>query len=391
MTQTGLNRLLTDKLSSIKGYKLGVLCHPASVNENYQHIIELLYQNKDLKLTTILAPQHGFMGDKQDNMIESNHLTDPLTNLPVYSLYSETRMPTREMLKDIDILIIDLQDVGTRVYTFIYTMAFCLEACKKYGKKVIVLDRPNPINASTVEGNILDLEFKSFVGQYPIPMRHGMTIAELALLFNSEYNIFCELEIIAMTNYKRPMWFDDTCLPWVYPSPNMPTLDTATVYPGGVLFEGTLLSEGRGTTKPFEIIGSPYINSQQLIEEINLYKLAGVYFRPIYFEPCFHKFSGKLCAGIQIHVIDRNIFKPYLTGLAIIKAIIKLYPNNFEWKQAPYEYEYIKLPIDLLIGNQNIRKKLHNNTDLYYIESSWLNNLNDFLNIRNKYLLYPEQ
>ncbi len=387
MTRTGLNRFINEKLSLLKGNRVAVLCHPASVNEKYEHIIDLLLHH-GVHLTTIFAPQHGFRGEKQDNMIESAHGLDSKSQLPVYSLYSETRTPTEEMLKDIDILIIDLQDVGTRVYTFIYTMALTMKACRDFKTKVIVLDRPNPIDANTVEGNILDTEFKSFVGFYPIPMRHGMTVGELALLFNRDYEIGCDLEVIEMASYKRNMSFEETQLPWVLPSPNMPTSDTALVYPGMVLFEGTLVSEGRGTTRPFEIFGAPYINPHELVDFLRPYKLPGVHFRPLSFEPTFHKFQGEHCGGLQIHVTDRRIFRPYLTGLSIIQGIKTLYPQDFAWKQPPYEYEYEKLPIDLLIGDQNIRKSLDTSQDIYYIEDSWMGALNKFLDTRSKHLIY---
>ncbi len=387
MTRTGLDRLINEKLSILKGNRVGVLCHPASVNEKYEHIIDLLLHH-GVHLTAIFSPQHGFSGEKQDNMIESAHAMDPKSQLPVYSLYSETRTPTEEMLKDVDLLIIDLQDVGTRVYTFIYTMALTMKACRDFKKKVIILDRPNPIDATTVEGNILDTGFKSFVGLYPVPMRHGMTVGELALLFNGEYEIGCDLEVIEMTSYKREMYFEGTQLPWVLPSPNMPTSDTALIYPGMVLLEGTQVSEGRGTSRPFEIIGAPYIDPYQLANYLQSYRLPGVYFRPLFFEPTFHKFMGENCGGIQIHVTDRGTFRPYLTGLSILQGIKTLYPQDFAWKQPPYEYEYEKLPIDLLIGDQNIRKSLDTSQDIYYIEDSWIGGLNGFIDTRSKYLIY---
>ncbi len=390
MVKTGLSNLLHNKINLLKGCKVGVLCHPASVSDKYQHIVDLLCHHNEVNLSTILSPQHGFRGEKQDNMIESSHETDLITKLPVYSLYSETRTPTKEMLNNIDILIIDLQDVGTRVYTFIYTMALCLKACQQYQKKVIILDRPNPINALDIEGNLLDSQFQSFVGLYPIPMRHGMTIGELGLLFNQEFNINCNLEVIKMTDYNRGMWYDETGLPWIYPSPNMPTLDTAVVYPGLVLFEGTGVSEGRGTTKPFELVGAPYIVPNELKEKLDSYGLPGVYFRPIYFEPTFHKFQGESCGGVQLHVTNRGIFKPYITGLAIIQALQHLYSDTFQWKQPPYEYEYEKLPIDLLIGDQNIRLKLKTDQSIKHIEDGWLDDLNQFSRTRNEYFIYPE-
>jgi len=388
MIQTGLQSLFSEELSLLAKKRIGLLCHPASIDQNYTHIVELLFKHPKINLTTIFSPQHGLKGEKQDNMIESIHGIDELTQLPFYSLYSETRMPTPEMLQNIDVLVIDLQDVGTRVYTFIYTMAYCMQACKTSGKEVIVLDRPNPINAEMVEGNILDLALKSFVGGYPIPMRHGMTIGELAFLFNEEFDIGCALQVVKMRNYRRDMWYDETELPWIYPSPNMPTLNSAILYPGMVLFEGTTLSEGRGTTLPFELIGAPYINPYELKEKIDSYNLPGVMFRPLYFEPTFHKYSQKVCGGVQIHVIERNIFKPYLTGLALLQSIKSLYPNDFEWKQPPYEYEYVKLPIDLLIGDQNIRKNLDAKQDIYYIEKHWINDLMHFSEKRKRVLLY---
>ena len=387
--QTGLSRLVSDFTHTLKGSRLGVLCHPASVNENYQHIVPLLKAQKNLDLRAIFSPQHGYAGEKQDNMVESPHYTDPISGLPVYSLYSETRKPSPDMLKDIDVMLIDLQDVGTRVYTFIYTMALTMEVCGLNDVKVVVLDRPNPIGGSLVEGNLLDIKFKSFVGLYPIPMRHGMTLGELATLFNEEYSARCELEVIEMASYKRSMWFDDTGLPWVLPSPNMPTLDTASVYPGMVLFEGTMVSEGRGSTRPFEIIGSPYINAAELVDMLDTYKLPGIHFRALSFEPTFHKYATELCGGVQLHVTDRNTFKPYLTGLAVIQALRSLYPENFEWKSPPYEYEYEKLPIDLLIGDENIRKMLDEVPDIYYIENSWMDGLRDFQALRARYLRYP--
>ncbi|MDH5682436.1 MAG: DUF1343 domain-containing protein, partial [Spirochaetota bacterium] len=341
--QTGLSRLYSDYTHTLKRSRVGILCHPASVNEKYQHIVPILQSHRDIDLRAIFSPQHGYAGEKQDNMVESSHFVDPMSGLPVYSLYSETRKPSPDMLKDIDIMLIDLQDVGTRVYTFIYTMALAMEACGLNGVKVVVLDRPNPIGGTLVEGNLLDTRYKSFVGLYPIPMRHGMTVGELATLFNEEYSAGCELEVIEMTSYRRSMWFDETGLPWVLPSPNMPTLDTASVYPGMVLFEGTMVSEGRGSTRPFEIIGSPYIKPGELVDMLDTYELPGILFRELCFEPTFHKFAGEVCGGVQLHVTNRDCFKPYLTGLAVIQSLRRLYPDNFEWKSPPYEYEYEKL------------------------------------------------
>ncbi len=384
MIEIGLTKLITNTKNN---KRIGLLCHPASINKDYIHTVDILLKH-NTKLTTILSPQHGLKGEKQDNMIESPHHIDPITKLAVYSLYSETRTPMQYMLDNIDVLVIDLQDIGTRVYTFISTMALSMKACKKYNKEVIVLDRPNPINAISVEGNVLNPNLMSFVGIHTIPMRHGMTIAELALMFNHESNINCKLKVIKMTNYDRAMWFDNTDLPWIYPSPNIPKLDSALVYPGTVLIEGTKISEGRGTTMPFELIGAPYINPYKLKALLDSYGLLGVYFRPVYFEPCFHKFSNEVCGGIQLHITNRDTFKPYLTGLSIIKAVKNLYPKKDLWKNPPYEYEYEKLPIDLLIGDKDIRKALSSNLSIKSIEAKWQTKLNNFLEIRKKYLLY---
>jgi uncharacterized protein YbbC (DUF1343 family) len=327
-------------------------------------------------------------GETQDNMIEWQTFHDQTTGLPVQSLYGETRKPTPEMLSNIDTLVFDLQDVGARVYTFIYTMALAMEACRESGKRFIVLDRPNPINGVQIEGNVLEPGFESFVGMFPIPMRHGMTVGELALMFNQEFGMGCELEVVKMEGWRREMWFDETGLPWVMPSPNMPTLDTAVVYPGSVFFEGTNVSEGRGTTRPFEIIGAPFIDPRVLIEELRRDCLPGVVFRPVYFEPTFHKFAGCLCGGVQIHLTDRNVFKPAITCVAIISAILRLYPNEFAWKQPPYEYVYDKLPFDAINGGSRLREQIEARTPLPEIEEGWRMDLKEFVGQRETFPLY---
>jgi len=254
------------------------------------------------------------------------------------------------MLKDLDVLLVDLQDVGARYYTFIWTMYLCMRACEKAHIEVVVLDRPNPINGVTTEGPLFDPNYKSFVGLHSIPVRHGKTVAELAVQFRDEVFPDCGLSILPMKNWQRQMWFDQTGLPWVMPSPNMPTLDTATVYPGMCLLEGTNISEGRGTTRPFEIFGAPFVKAEVLCRELSALRLPGVFFRENYFQPTFHKFAGELCSGAQLHVTDRNAFHPFQTGVEIIRALRKLYPRQFAWKQPPYEYEHKKLPIEILLG-----------------------------------------
>ena len=334
------------------GARIGALLHPASVSSQLHHASRILERhNGDLfRLVALFGPQHGFLGQTQDDMVEWQSYEDPRLHIPVYSLYGEHREPTPEMLESIDILLIDLQDVGARYYTFIWTLYLCMRACEKNGITVVVLDRPNPITGAMTEGPLLDPNYKSFVGMHPIPIRHGKTIGELARQFSDEAFPGCQLSILPMKNWKREMWFDQTDLPWVMPSPNMPTLDTATVYPGMCLLEGTNISEGRGTTRPFEIFGAPFIKAEMVCRELNGLRLSGVFFRENYFQPTFHKFAGELCGGAQLHVRDRNTFRPFHTGVAIIRTLRKLYPKHFVWKVPPYEYETEKLPIEILLG-----------------------------------------
>jgi uncharacterized protein YbbC (DUF1343 family) len=321
-------------------------------------------------------------------MVESGFYRDPDTGIPVHSLYGHTRYPTEEMMQDIDILLFDLQDVGTRVYTFPYTMAYCMEACARCRKKMIVLDRPNPINGRNVEGNLLHAQFRSFVGLYPIPMRHGLTIGELALLFNSEFDIHCDLTVIGMDGWRRDFWFDQTGLPWIQPSPNLPTPDSAMVYPGMVLFEGTQISEGRGTTRPFELIGAPFIRSRPYAEYLNDIGLPGVYFRPAYFQPTSNKWAGEMCGGVQVHVRDRERFEPYLTGIAAVSAARSLYPEFFKWRDPPYEYEFERMPIEIICGGRKIPDMIEYGIPWDQIRQSWQKDIDDFVRLREPYLLY---
>jgi len=388
MVKTGLEILLDLKLSLLDGSRVGLIVNPASINSRFEHAADLFHQHPQINLTALFGPQHGIRGDTQDNMIEWQTFRDKRTALPAYSLYGETRKPTPEMLANLDVLVFDIQDVGTRVYTFIYTMALAMEAARECGKRLIVLDRPNPIGGLQIEGNLLEPDFQSFVGMFPIPMRHGMTIGELALMFNREFGIGCELEVVKMDGWRRSMFYEDTRLPWVMPSPNIPTIDTAVVYPGSVMFEGTNISEGRGTTRPFEIIGAAYVEPDEFIEELRKENLPGVIFRPLHFQPTFHKFAGELCGGIQIHVVDRNAFKPVITGVAIIRAIRRLYPDGFEWKQPPYEYVYDKLPFDVINGSSRLREQIEPGRPVAEIEESWREGLNDFDERRAPYILY---
>ena len=388
MIKTGLEVLLESRLDLLDGARVGFIANPASINSRFEHAADLFHQHNRIHLTTLFGPQHGIRGETQDNMIDWQSFRDKHTGLPAYSLYGETRKPTTEMLSDVDTLVFDVQDVGTRVYTFIYTMALAMEAARESGKRFIVLDRPNPINGVQLEGNILEPEFSSFVGMFPIPMRHAMTVGELALMFNREFAIGCDLEVVKMQGWRRSIWYDETGLPWVMPSPNIPTADTTAVYPGSVLFEGAAVSEGRGTTRPFEIIGSPYIEPRALAEEVAKQHLPAVVFRPLHFEPTFHKFAGQLCGGVQIHVTDRGAFKPVITAVAIISAIRRLYPNDFAWRQPPYEYVCDKLPFDVINGSSRLREQIEAGSPLTEIEKGWQVDLNEFAKQREPFLLY---
>src|SRR2546423_4143870 len=344
-----LEELWPKKLS---GARIGALLHPASVSAGLEHAAQILERNHEhlFRLSALFGPQHGYLGQTQDNMVEWQSYEHPRLGIPVHSLYGERREPTPEMLENLDALVIDLQDVGTRYYTFIWTMYLAMRACEKAGLPVIVLDRPNPVNGMTTEGPRLDPAYSSFVGMHPLPVRHGRTIGELAGQFRAEAFPRCELNVLPMKGWERAMWFDETGLPWVMPSPNMPTLDTATVYPGMCLLEGTNVSEGRGTTRPFEIFGTPWVDPEQFCRELNALKLPGAYFRELFFQPTFQKFAGELCGGAQLHVINWSAFRPFETGREIIRRIRKLYPDSFAWKQPPYEYEREKLPIEILLG-----------------------------------------
>jgi len=384
----GLEKILTEKNNFSRSMRLGLICNQSSVNHQFQHAADLFFENDNLNLVSLFGPQHGIRGDVQDNMVETSHTIDKLTKLPIYSLYSETRQPTEQMLSSIDALVFDLQDVGGRVYTFIYTMANAMKACAKFGKKMFVLDRPNPIGGLSVEGNLLEKGHESFVGQFPIPMRHGLTVGELAKLFNEEFNIKCELEVITMNNWKREDFYDETDAPWVMPSPNMPTVDTTVVFPSTVYFEGTQVSEGRGTTRPFEIVGAPYIGSKEYADALSKFELPGVIFRPVNFIPTFQKYFKQGCGGIFLHITERDLFEPVITGLAMIKTIFELYPSDFRWKDMPYEYEFDRNPFDVIAGTTKIREMIEKGKSINEIKLYWKNDVRDFNDLREKYFLY---
>ena len=384
----GIEKLCGSDSGLVRGARVGLVCNQASVDHDLRHTADVLRSHEGVNLKALFGPQHGIRGDVQDNMVETPHTLDRETGLPVYSLYSETREPTEEMLADLDVLVCDLQDVGCRIYTFVYTIANCMRAAARLGKRVIVCDRPNPIGGVAVEGNVLESEFASFVGQFPIPTRHGMTAGELARMFNSHWGIGCDLEVVLMEGWSRELWFDETDAPWVIPSPNMPTLDSAMIFPGTVHIEGTQVSEGRGTTRPFELVGAPYIDAAEFERHLQGIGLPGVRFRASNFLPTFQKHSGKVCGGVQIHVTDRQSFKPVVTGVAIVKACFDLYGESFRWKEPPYEYVFDKNPFDVISGTDALRTAIESGDTIESIRDSWAEGLKEFLSLRSEYLLY---
>ncbi len=386
--QTGLEVFIQSPPDWIMGKRLGLLCNPASVDRHFTLARDLIQRCCPGQLKALLAPQHGFFADKQDNMIESDDLVDSVSNLPVFSLYGKTRKPTAAMMDKFDVLLIDLQDVGTRVYTFAYTISYCLEAARKYRKKVLILDRPNPINGITIEGNLLNTDYSSFVGRYPIPMRHGLTMGELAHMFNTEFGIHADLDVIKIHGWQREMLFKDTGLPWVAPSPNLPTPTSAMVYPGQVLWEGTNVSEGRGTTLPFEVFGAPFIDPQKILETVSMDVLPGAILRTCAFEPTANKWCGQLCRGFQIHITDPNSYQPFRTTILLLQAILQNHKTEFNWKAPPYEYEFEKQPIDLIIGDRAIRQRIEKLESVASIEQSWVQALQRYQKMSRAFHLY---
>jgi uncharacterized protein YbbC (DUF1343 family) len=388
MVTTGLERLISEPERLRDAGRLGLLYNQASVDRRFRDAPTLVNAALPGRLTTLFGPQHGVSGTEQDNMHETPHSEHSRLGLPIYSLYADRREPTPDMLKETDTVLIDLQDVGTRVYTFIWSAILFLEACARLGKAVVILDRPNPINGVTIEGNLLKPEYASFVGLYPIPMRHGMTIGELALLLNEIHGIGCDLTVIPMTGWNRADYFDDTDLPWVIPSPNMPVVETAVVYPGQVIFEGTNVSEGRGTTRPFEIFGAPYINPAELLTAIDRRAFSGAVLREVEFRPTFNKWVGSVCHGFQIHVVDRTEFSPYCATLAIVSALVRVYPGSFRWVDPPYEYVHDRLPIDIILGDHAVREQLEAGAAVPDVQEQWTGALREFKRQRSDFLLY---
>jgi uncharacterized protein YbbC (DUF1343 family) len=385
--RTGLETFLARPPKWTAAGRVGLLCNQASVDSGYRSAVSLLARQFGRRLTTLFSPQHGIWGERQDNMVESPHGRHPDLGIPVFSLYADVRRPTEEMLDRIDLLFVDLQETGCRVYTFITTLFYCLEEAARHGKKVVVLDRPNPLGG-TVEGNVLTEEMISFVGTWPIPMRHGLTMGELALFFNREAGIRADLEVVPMRRWRRRMLFPDTGLPWVPPSPNLPTPDSALVYPGQVLLEGTNLSEGRGTTRPFELFGAPWISPSVLRQALERYRLPGVAFREAHFLPTHQKWEGRVCGGLQLHVTDSVAFRPYRTSLSILRETSRLWSAGFAWKRPPYEYERDRLPFDILSGDPRIRLALEEGRGPSSIQRMGLARLDRFRREAENHYLY---
>jgi uncharacterized protein YbbC (DUF1343 family) len=391
MVVTGLEAISAHFPSALKGKRVGILCHAPSITKNFKHITDIFFQSHDCRLSAIFGPQHGIHGQTQDNMIEWSDQIHPLYNIPVYSLYGNQRKPTPEMLKAIDVLLIDLQDVGARLYTYIWTVKLCIEACSETGIPLWVLDRPNPIGKISFDGPVLKNDYFTFVGGACIPLCHRMTVGEMALWIKEKYYPGCDLNIVWMKNWKRSLLFTETGLPWVLPSPNMPTVNTATVYPGTVLIEALNLSEGRGTTIPFELFGAPFIDSEKLKRNMDQRNIEGCAFRIHDFIPTFHKFTGEFCHGLQIHVTDVDLYKPVGTVLEIIDAIIEISETgSLEFNRPPYEYENNLIPFDILSGDSGMREALSNRKNIRIEKERWSQEIEEFRKEFRHIAVYPE-
>ena len=388
--RTGLDVLRDGGWAPLHGLRVGLVCHPASVDGRLRHAAELLAAAPGVRLAALFGPEHGVHGQAQD-LIGVGEQRDAPSGLRIYSLYGSTfdsLRPTAEQLRDLDALVIDLQDVGSRYYTFQATMLLCLEAASAHGLKTFVLDRPNPLGGEHVEGPDLRPGFESFVGIHPLATRHGLTIGELARLYRAERRLTGELEVIPCDGWRRDRDFEQTGLPWVLPSPNMPTVDTAFVYPGQCLLEGTNLSEGRGTTRPFELCGAPWIDARRLAERMRRDELLGVHFRPAWFQPTFHKFAGQVCGGVQLHVTDRRAFRPVRTSLALLAALRELSGERFGWRTEPYEFVADRPAIDLLFGSDRERCGLEAGALAAELARAWEAEEEAFRRRRREFLLY---
>lgn len=391
MVKTGLEQINSNFPAGLKGKRIGILCHAPSITSGFRHITEVFSGNKECSMAAIFGPQHGLFGQTQDNMIEWDSVIHPVYKVPLYSLYGEHRKPTPGMLENIDALVIDLQDVGARLYTYVWTVKLCMEACTEAGIPVWVLDRPNPIGKVPFDGPVLKDEYFTFVGGASIPLCHRMTMGEMALWIKGKYYAKCDLTVISMTGWKRKSLFSETGLPWVLPSPNMPTVDTAVVYPGTVLLEALNISEGRGTTIPFELFGAPFIDPVKLKENLDARRIPGCAFRIHGFIPTFHKFAGEYCNGLQIHVTNPETYYPVATALDIFDAIIETSPeNSLLFKEPPYEYEYKLKPFDILSGDSFMRTSLINRAPVNIEKERWQYEIEEFKKEFRLFSIYPE-
>ena len=379
----GVDVLLEKPRKFLGDNQIGLITNPTGVTTSLESTLDAFHRNDKVKLKAVFGPEHGARGDIQDALEVSNHI-DPHTGLTVYSLYGEHRAPNEEMLDGIDILVFDIQDCGARFYTYVSTLTYCMESAKKQGVSMVVLDRPNPINGTRIEGNILEQGFESFIGLHPIPVRHGMTIGELSSFINS--TIKCDLSIVPMEGWYRDQWFDETGLPWVQPSPNLPSIEAATVFPGTCFFEGVNVSEGRGTTRPFEYLGAPWVDGKRWADAMNTLGLPGVGFRSCYFTPTFWRFKGERCSGVQVHVTNRNVFKPVQTGLHLLSTLMELHPR-FQFNEPTYDS---RRHFDLLAGTNKLRMQLENEDPVESILASWEEAKTMYLKEREKHLLYEE-
>jgi uncharacterized protein YbbC (DUF1343 family) len=386
----GIDRLIAKPEKYLKGKRFALLVNQSSVAADGRYLFEALIA-QGFRPEKIFAPEHGLFATEQDQISVANEV-DGFTGLRAVSLYGQSKealKPRAHDLEGLDALVVDIQDIGCRYYTYAYTMAFCIEACAALGIEVIICERPNPLGGTVVEGGIVHKGFESFVGAYPLAVRHGLTIGEIARLLNATEKWDAKLTIIELENWQRGMLYPETFGLWVQPSPNMPTVDTAMVYPGTCLFEATNVSEGRGTTRPFEIVGAPFIYPKEYAAALNAQKLPGVYFRPLYFKPTFHKFKDQTCGGVFVHVMDFHSYEAFYTGLAMVKTAHDLYPKHFDWRRDPYEYVTDKLAIDILTGSAEFRQLVQQGGKLAAYRSAYQQECAEFARQRAQYLLYP--
>jgi len=381
--KTGLDRVGTYK-EVFQGKRLGIITNHTAYNSNGKYVVDVFRGMAGVTVTALFSPEHGLWGKEQAGKKIGSQI-DPVYHLPVYSLYGQTQKPTGEMLRDIDVLVFDIQDIGARFYTYIYTMSLAMEAAAENGKDFIVLDRPNPINGYSVQGNVLEPGLTSFIGLYPIPVRHGMTAGELAKMFNEQGwldgGVKADLVVTPMKGWRRRMWYDQTGLPFIKPSPNMPDLETAAVYPGLCLLEGTNVSEGRGTKRPFRQFGAPWIDSKRLADRLNKLNLPGMHFEPVRFTPASSKYQGQECNGVRIIITERDQLEPYYNGVRIVNEIYRMYPRNFQWKARHF---------DRLCGTSMIRNAITSRSSLNGLRNKWQAELESFQEIRDKYLIYSD-